>query len=265
MARDAETPELPARELADLSALADGTLDPARRGAVQAQISSSPELSALYERERRVAELLRQARATDRAPAGLRRRIEAQRPSRGVVLGWRVGYGGALAGALAAIVLALVLILPAGTPGAPSVSQAAALGVRAPTAPAPGPDPSAPAVKLGRNIQDVYFPNWNSNFRWRAVGQRSDRLDGRSALTVYYQRHGHRIAYTIVSAPTLAAPAASVKVVYGIALRTLKLDGRLVVTWRRDGHTCVLSGAGVSAAELQRLAAWHAPGLEHGS
>jgi anti-sigma factor RsiW len=265
MARDAETPELRARELADLSALADGTLDPARRDAVRAQISSSPELRALYERERRVAELLREARATDRAPEGLRRRIEAERPSRGIVLRWRVGYGGALAGALAVIVLALVLILPAGTPGAPSVSQAAALGVRAPTAPAPGPDPSAPAIKLGRDIDRVYFPNWSSRFRWRAVGQRSDRLNGRLALTVYYQSHGHRIAYTIVSAPALELPTASVKVLHGTELRTLQLGGRLVVTWRRAGHTCVLSGAGVSASELQRLAAWNAPGLEHGS
>jgi anti-sigma factor RsiW len=265
MARDAETPELRARELADLSALADGTLDPARRDAVRARITSSHELSALYERERRVADLLREARATDRAPEGLRRRIEAKRPSRGAALRSRMGYGGAFAGALAAIVLALVLILPAGTPGAPSVSQAAALGVRAPTAPAPAPDPSAPAIKLGRDIQKVYFPNWSSRFHWRAVGQRSDRLNGRLALTVYYQWHGHRIAYTIVSAPVLASPAASVKLLHGTELRTLKLGGRLVVTWRRAGHTCVLSGVGIPAAELQLLAAWDAPGLEHGS
>jgi hypothetical protein len=266
MARDAETPELRARELADLSALADGTLDPARRDAVLARISSSPELSALYERERRVAELLREARATDRAPEGLRRRIEAQRPSRGTALRSRMGYGGALAGALAAVVLALVLILPAGTPGAPSVSQAAALGLRAPTAAAPAPDPSAPTVKLGRDIEDVYFPNWSSRFHWRAVGQRSDRLNGRLALTVYYQWHGHRIAYTIVGAPALTTPAATVTAfTRGTEYRTLRLDGRLVVTWRRAGHTCVLSGAGVSGGELQLLAAWDAPGLEHGS
>ena len=232
---------------------------------MRARISSSPELSALYERERRVAELLREARATDRAPEGLRRRIEAGRPSRAAAFRSRVGYAGAFAGALAAVALALVLILPAGTPGAPSVSQAAALGVRAPTAPAPAPDPSAPAVKLGRDIQSVYFPNWSSRFHWRAVGQRSDRLNGRLALTVYYQWHRYRIAYTIVSAPALASPTASVRLLHGTELRTLKLGGRLVVTWRRAGHTCVLSGPGVPAAELQRLAAWDAPGLEHGS
>ena len=55
-------------ELAELSALADGTLDPARRADVEAKIAASPELSALYERERRVVEALHQTRATERAP-----------------------------------------------------------------------------------------------------------------------------------------------------------------------------------------------------
>jgi len=45
-------------------------------------------------------------------------------------------------------------------------------------------------------------------------------------------------------------------------VRTLILDGRLVVTWRRAGHTCVLSGTAMPAAQLQRLAAWEAPGLD---
>ena len=68
-------------ELAELSALADGTLDPARRVEVEARIAASPELSALYERERRVVAALHQARATERAPDQLRARIEAARPT----------------------------------------------------------------------------------------------------------------------------------------------------------------------------------------
>ena len=72
-------------ELADLSALADGTLDPARRAEVEAHISGSPELSALYERERRIVSALHQARESERAPAGLRARIEANRPGKRTV------------------------------------------------------------------------------------------------------------------------------------------------------------------------------------
>jgi anti-sigma factor RsiW len=246
------------RELAELSALADGSLDPARREEVQARINASPELSALYERERRVVQLLQASNAEVRAPAALRARIDAERPSRAVRTRRRVVFGGSLAAGLAAVALALVLLLPGGAPGAPSVSQAASLAWLGSTAPPPPLDPDNP-IKLGRNIQQVYFPNWRP-FGWRASGQRTDRINGRNAATVYY-RHGEEIAYTIVASPTLEAPVAEVSVLKGTVLRTVRMDGRLVVTWQRDGHTCVLSGVGVPASTLQRLAAYEVPGL----
>jgi anti-sigma factor RsiW len=258
MARDLDT--------RDLSRLADGTLDPGRRAEVQAGISASPELTELYERERRVAELLREARATDRAPERLRARIDAQRPSRATAFRLRAGYGGAVAGALAVLVLALVLILPAGTPGAPTVSQAAALALRGVQAPAPARDPHAPGAKLASDIENVYFPNWAQQFGWKAVGQRTDHINGRLAKTVYYELHGHVVAYTIVGAPALTNPPARVTLFeHGTAYRTLMLNGRQVVTWRRAGHTCVLSAAGLPGTELQRLASADPPGSQHGS
>ncbi len=259
MASPADRSEPTPRQLADLSALADGSLDPARRAEVEAAISSSPELSALYERERRVVGVLHEARATDRAPAALRARIEAERPSRRARSGRRLIYGGSLAAGLAALALAAVLILPAGTPGAPSVSQAAALAVLGSTAPAPADDPTAPGLKLGQAVGDVYFPDWSQRFGWRATGQRIDHINGRVAVTVYYEWHGKRLAYTIVGAPALATPATAARSLNGTQLRTLTMAGRTVVTWRRDNHTCVLSGSGVSGAELQRLAAWKVP------
>jgi hypothetical protein len=248
------------RKLAELSALADGSLDPAREADVRARIAASPELSALLEREQRVVELLHEARAETRAPASLRARIEAQRPRASVRARRRTVYIGSLAGALAAVVLALVLILPAGTPGSPSVSQAAALASLGPAAAAPVTDPKAPQ-KLETRIEDLYFPNWGKSLHWRAVGQRSDRIGGRVAVTVYYSWRGKRVAYTIVGAPALNTPAAQVRTLNGTELHTLRLGGRLVVTWRRAGHTCVLSGPGVPAAALQHLAAWKSHGV----
>jgi hypothetical protein len=253
----ADNAELTPKQMADLSALADDTLAPARRAEVQAWIASSPELTALYERERRVVELVHAARSTDRAPARLRARIEAERPTPRVRARSRLTYGGALAGALAALALALVLILPAGTPGAPSVSQAAALALRGPAAPAPVP--ARLGVNLRQSIGDLYFPDWTKRFGWRAVGERTDTINGRHAVTVYYQWHTRRIAYTIVAAPALPVPPARVSLLQGTSLRTLSLDHRLVVTWRRKNHTCVLSGVGVPSAELHKLAAWRTP------
>jgi hypothetical protein len=243
-------------ELAELSALADGTLDPARRPEVEARIAASPELTALYERERRVVEALHQVRATDRAPEHLRARIEAARPPRSVLARRRLGYAGGLAAALAAVALALVLALPGGAPGAPSVSDAAALAMRGPDQAAPPPYPLSPKATLHQSVGEIYFPNWATKFDWRAVGARTDRLGGHTAVTVYYERRGVRIAYTIVSSPALAQPAAHRSMLHGTALRTLTLNGRLVVTWRESGETCVLSGSGITVAELQKLAAW---------
>jgi anti-sigma factor RsiW len=263
MASQTEHSKPTTTELAELSALADGTLDPARRATVEAHISASPELSALYERERRVVSALHEARESERAPAALRARIEASRPGKRTVARRRFGYGAALAGALAAVALALVLALPSGTPGSPSVSDAAALAVRGPAQAAPVPDPADPAARLSRNVGDAYFPNWASSFGLRAVGARTDELDGRNAVTVYYDWKGERIAYTIVGPPALAQPAAHGTWLHGTELRTLAKDGHVVVTWRRASATCVLSGRGVTAAELQKLAAWKVPADGH--
>jgi hypothetical protein len=260
MASSTENQDRDPRTLADLSALADGSLDPERRADVQARIAASPQLSALYTREQRVVEVLHQTSRDTHAPAALRARIAADRPGAGALARRRFVWGGGLAGALAAIVLALVLILPAGTPGGPSVSQAASLAVLGPIHAAPAADPSTPD-KLGAAVGEVYFPNWAGRFGWRAIGERTDRIGGRLAVTVYYSWRGKRVAYTIVAAPALRAPAASVRTLGGTELRTLRLHGRMVVTWRRAAHTCVLSGRGVPASVLQQLAAWKTPNV----
>jgi anti-sigma factor RsiW len=254
MSAHADMPEVTPDELRDLSALADGTLDSERRPDVESRIAGSPELSALYARERRVVELLHQARATDRAPASLRARIEAGRPTRRRAARRRVSYVGGLATALAAAALAIVLALPGGAPGAPSLSEAAAIAIRGPAMAAPPVDADQPG-KLETLFQGIYFPDW-TKLHWRASGQRVDTINGRPAATVYYDWKGHRVAYTIVGAPTLKTPSAQVRTLKGVKLHTLTIGGRLVVTWTEANHTCVLSATGVPAEKLQRLAAW---------
>ena len=242
-------------QLAELSALADGSLDPARRQAVEAWIASSPELLDLYERERAAVDVLHRA-AAERAPARARLRIQPQRvrPPRGS----RVPGYGALAGVIAAAAVAVVLVLPGGAPGSPSVSQAAGLALRGPSAPAPAPDSTDPRAKLAERFQGVYFPNYLARLGWRAVGMRRDRLDGRPATTVYYQRRDGLVAYTVVGAPTLSPPSGLVTRLNGLELRAFSLAGRTVVTWRRAGHTCVLSAASVPVRVLEQLAGWRA-------
>lgn len=261
MASPADHTEPTAAELADLSALADGTLDAARRPEVEARIAASPELNARYERERRVVLALHQARASDRAPAALRARIEATRPKPAVAARRRLGYAGGVAGALAAIALALVLLLPGGTPGAPSVSEAAALAARGATQPAPAPDPAHPRARLMQSVGEVYFPNWTAKFGWNAVGARTDNLGGHRAVTVYYEWQGLRVAYTIVDG-ALRLPAGQEALVSDTTMRTFTLGGHPGITWRESGDTCILlalSGGGVNSAGLEKLAGSEVP------
>lgn len=243
-------------ELAELSALADGRLEPGQRQAVEDRIARSLPLRTLYERERAAVDVLRRA-ATEPAPARLRMRLEAQRASRAAPLRWKPAYA-AVAGALACVVVALALLLPGGAPGSPSISQAAQLALRGPSGPAPSADPNEPRIKLAQRLQGLYFPNWSDTLGWRPVGVRNDQLGGRRAVTVYYQQQGMSVAYTIVATPALAQPSTPETHLGRLVLHTLNLRGRSVVTWRRAGHTCVISASGVPMRVLERLADWPA-------
>jgi hypothetical protein len=256
-------PNLTPAQLADLTALADGSIDPRRREQVEAWVRAAPEQLDLYRRQVIVVDAVRRVSATDRAPERLRRQIEsrrwaAERSGHRLGLGFRsrLGFGAVLATAAAAAIAAVTLALPSGTPGSPSIAQAESLALRGPTGPAPGLDPRDPRTMLAGAVQDIYFPNWSTKFGWRAVGARRDTLGGRPAITVYYAARGGLLAYTILGSPALAQPSAPLRVLNGIDLRTLRLHGRTVVTWRRSGHTCVISARGVPESVLQRLAAW---------
>ena len=110
-------------------------------------------------------------------------------------------------------------------------------------------------------IAGLRFPYWRDHFGWRATGTRHDRFAGRPTTTVFYRRAQQTVAYTIVAgAPLRAGAGARVTVRDGTTLRTLTSRGRLVVSWLRRGHTCVLSSTGASHAALVRLAAWRGGG-----
>jgi hypothetical protein len=254
---------LRARERADLAALADGSLPPERRAEVEARAEASPELRAALSEQRRAVESVRGAYARERAPEGLRAgateraagRTERGFPRRASALPRALLP---VAAALAAVVVIAALVLPGGTPGGPGVGEAAELAERPPTDAAPAP---APGGLLRRTAAGVPFPNWAGPFGWRPSGARTDRLDGRAATTVFYDRGGRRIGYTIVAAPALAWPEDAARAVRrGVEYRSAREDGLTVLAWRRDGATCVLAGNGVSTRELLALAAWRGPG-----
>ena len=91
------------REIAELAALADGTLARERRAALEARVAASPELADRLDEQQRAVALAQGAAAEVEAPSGLRTRVEAQRHGRRAAPARRfVLAGAAVAAALAA-------------------------------------------------------------------------------------------------------------------------------------------------------------------
>jgi anti-sigma factor RsiW len=68
--------EAGSQEIAELAALADGSLAPERRAVLEARVAGSPELADLLAEQQRAVTLLRTASAEVEAPADLRAGIE---------------------------------------------------------------------------------------------------------------------------------------------------------------------------------------------
>jgi hypothetical protein len=250
--------ELDEATIRQLAQLADGSLQGWDREELEARLASSPTLRAALARQRVAATAIRGLDL--QASPALRERIATAAPAsrRRPVRRRRFAIAGALAGAVAAAALAAVLIVPAGG-GSPTIQQAARLSER-PATGLVGVDSYNPKL-LSADVEGVPFPNWKGEFGWRQQGSRADKLEGRTARTVFYEMGGKRVAYTIVSGRGIPAPAGSEpQTRNGVHLHSLADGGRRLVTWWRDGRTCVLSSADVGDHELIKLASWKGDG-----
>ena len=205
--------------------------------------------------------LIAAAVAETRAPLALRERIEADReragsaPRRRRMRGLLIPTGGLVAAAAAAIVIL------AGGGGAPSVVATASLAARGPVLPAPAENEANDSL-LKSSIDGVPFPYWG-DLKWESVGARNDEIEGRDAKTVYYANpKGVQAAYTILGGDAIDPPSdATKRTDNGVPLFVVQKDGRRIVTWERDGHTCVLSApVTVPEQKLLDLAAWQGGG-----
>jgi hypothetical protein len=198
------------------------------------------------------------------APPALRHRIEAQVAERAERRHWQWPQMTRLAVGTAVALVALALVLPRvfdSSSGEPTVLDAHALSSAGPQATAPQSLPSQPQL-LAAELDGVRFPNWEPEFGWRATGRSSEELDGRRAETVFYEHDGHEIAYTIVGGEALPAPpTATHRNVDGVELALYRAsDGHEIVSFQRQGKTCVLSGHVEHRSTLVKLASWHADG-----
>jgi len=220
---------LPPEDEADLAALADGSLYGPRRDALEARLAREPDLAAALARQRAV--VARLFATAPPAPLSLRMAVEEleapvvrRRP-------WRLWPAAALA--LAASIAVFVALLAAPGPGIDDVLAVASRPAESPAA-------------LDREFEGVRFPRYE---KWRATGERTDVVDGRSVRTVFYRgRDGRVIAYAIVAGRALSSDR---------ALRAVRGDdGVVAVTWTRHGRTCVIAAVGGDPRSLARLAVW---------
>jgi anti-sigma-K factor RskA len=111
-----KTDEASGQEIAELAALADGSLAPERRAVLEARVAASPELADRLAEQQVAVALARSAVAEVEAPATLRARIDTQRRARRVPMSRRLVLGGAAV--TAAVVVAIgVAVLASGTSG----------------------------------------------------------------------------------------------------------------------------------------------------
>ncbi|HWX95526.1 MAG TPA: hypothetical protein VNZ01_01650 [Solirubrobacteraceae bacterium] len=231
----------------------------------------------MNQRPRTEAELIELVRSSDeRASDALHRRIESmidersfQRARRSILGGSRRAAGAGLgrrlasAGALVAVVIAVLAVVLSGGGGhALSLRQATALTLSSATAPAPK-ESARNRTELVAAVQGVHFPYWEEHFGWRSTGQRTDSVAGRTVMTVFYANgSGQQIGYAIVSGtPAPRVDGGTENRRNGTSYWLRSTQGAQVVTWLRNGRLCVLSGRGVAAGTLLRLASW----VERGS
>jgi hypothetical protein len=191
------------------------------------------------------------------APASLRMRLaDGHRTSERRRRFTLPALGGLGLAALAAVMLVLVGV--GGGSSAPSVDDAVALALAPPTAPAPAIDPANTQL-VRAQIGGITFPNYTYQWpKWATTGVRRDRISGRDATTVVYRGPRGDVGYTIVDGTPLDPPSGARHMrAGGVDLMVLRRDGATVVTWERDGHTCVLAGRGAGVErQLVRFAAW---------
>jgi len=117
----------------ELAALADGSLAPERRAALETQLAASPELAGRLAEQRRAVALTRSAAAGVEAPASLRARLEAQRRPSRVSARRRPILIGVATAAVVAVAIGVVVLRPGGTAGERFQAALAATAI-APTA-----------------------------------------------------------------------------------------------------------------------------------
>ena len=236
----------------ELTRLADGSLPAAREADLRVQIERSPELTAALAEQERAVTMLRTL--DEPAPAALRARVDeltgVSTPRRAPR--WRRLAVLPAATAIAAAAAAVVILVSGGST-APTVPAAAHFALASSTLPSPAVDPNQ-SDELTLRGAGIPFPAWSKK-GWTTDGARTDTVGGRRITTVFYKSSsGKRIGYAITGGTPLSGVHGNSATRYGVTFTMQPAGDAKLITWVRDGHTCIIAGRNVSYATLLRLA-----------
>ncbi len=243
-----------------LARLADNTLPEEASSELRARAERSPQLQArLREQERAVA--LARATTDVAAPASLRSAIdgliEPDREARRETRRSRRRPWLAMPAVLAVAAVVAVVVLARGGTAAPTVAQTAHLALTAATSPAPDVDRYDRYVLSIRadGTDGIPFPSYVGYAGWKVSGLRRDTLRGRQVTTVFYRApSGARVGYSIVAGNALKLPPGQTWTIAGTHYIVRTDEQSSFITWRRDGHTCVIAGRSLTSSTLLQLA-----------
>ena len=120
-----------------------------------------------------------------------------------------------------------------------------------------GPVRSGHSQFLAAEVGGVRFPYLEDALGWRSSGGRTDTVAGRAVTTVFYSRGAARVGYSIYAGvPAPSARGGVLHLFRGTAYRVLAGNGTAIISWKRDGHLCVMSSSSASASALIHLAGW---------
>lgn len=166
---------------------------------------------------------------------------------------------GAVAAAAAVIVLAVTAIIAkSGRSTLPTAEQVAAVWALPASGEPVSANPDRPA-ELDVSYHGIAYPNYQDHEGWHPVSARHDTIAGYPTVTVLYETGHRRSTYTVVPATGLSVPATAMRLrVGGLSLREFRSGDRWIVTFERNGNTCVLTAAAPRERRwLLKLAAWH--------
>lgn len=167
----------------------------------------------------------------------------------------RRARAGAVAGivvTILALAAAVVFAWPEGVDARRVVDDVAAAQVTI--------DESRRATLRDRAVPDTPFSRRAEAVGWRPVAIHDLEVHGRAAVSVVWEKAGHRVVHSHLEGPPLGRPEGAGRTGRGgVLLYGLEGDLRSVVTWTEEGRTAVLSGADLSVGDLYDLAGGPAP------